>query len=399
MSPDRSVSALDVFIAFLRLGLTAFGGPIAHLAYFRREFVERRQWLSEGQYAQLLALSQFLPGPASSQLGFAIGLQTAGWLGAIAAFVAFTLPSAILLVVFAASLPQVAGPVGDAVIHGLKLVAVAVVAQAVLGMSRQFCADAVRASIAIVAVAWLLLAGSAGMQLAVIAFGAVAGMVACREVLPPAADRIRTPQGLRGATVLLALFALLLLGLPWLAQAYGGLWQVVEAFYRAGALVFGGGHVVLPLLETSVVASGWVSEEAFLAGYGAAQAVPGPMFAVAAYLGALAPSGQGGVLGASLALLAIFLPGFLLLAGFLPLWHRLSAHPHAARAIAGVNAAVVGILGAALYDPLFTSAVQAPQDLAIALVGFGLLAIWRVSALYVVLWCVAASLLAGLLLA
>jgi chromate transporter len=386
-------TAREVLAAFLKLGLTSFGGPIAHLAYFRREFVEQRKWVGEKQFAQLLALCQFLPGPASSQLGFSLGLLRAGWPGAFAAFAAFTLPSAILLFAFAALLPSLAGGAGEAALHGLKLVAVAVVAQGVLGMARQLCPDAPRASIAAASAALILAAPHAWMQIAVVVLGGAAGLVVCRSVQPVAGDAPNPASGARLGGVLLAVFAVLLLGLPLAASVGDGLLAVVDAFYRAGALVFGGGHVVLPLLRETVVAPGWISEDEFLAGYGAAQAVPGPMFTLAAYLGARLPGEAGGLAGAATALAAIFLPGFLLVAGALPLWRAMAGRPTAARAMAGVNAAVVGLLGAALYDPVWTSAIRGPLDVAIALIGFTLLVASRASALLVVLWCATAALL------
>jgi len=382
----------EVLAAFLKLGCTSFGGPIAHLAYFRREFVERRKWLEEAEFAQLLALCQFLPGPASSQLGFSLGLLRAGWAGAFAAFAAFTLPSAALLFAFAALLPYLAGGVGEAVIHGLKLVAVAVVAQGVLGMARQLCPDSSRASIAAVSAALILASGHAWMQILVVVLGAAAGLAVCRSVQPVPGTALHPPYGATLGWTLIGLFAVLLFGLPLAARGGEGLVAVIEAFYRAGALVFGGGHVVLPLLRETVVAPGWISEDEFLAGYGAAQAVPGPMFTLAAYLGARLPGSEGGLLGAAVALVAIFLPGFLLVAGSLPLWRSVAGRPVAVRAVAGVNAAVVGLLGAALYDPVWTSAVGGALDVAIAAIAFTLLVAWRASALVVVLWCVAAAL-------
>lgn len=382
--------ASEVLAAFLKLGLTSFGGPIAHLAYFRREIVERRRWVSEEQYAQLLALCQFLPGPASSQLGFSLGLLRAGWAGALAAFAAFTLPSALLLFAFAKLLPHLSGTAGAAAIHGLKLVAVAVVAQGVFGMSRQLCPDAPRASIGTLAAAALVLFGQGWMQLVVVGAGAIAGLVLLRRVDAISGDGASLPFGARAGAVLIAAYALLLVGLPVVARS-GGLVAVADAFYRAGALVFGGGHVVLPLLERTVVAPGWISHDDFLAGYGAAQAVPGPMFSLAAYLGARLPGAEGGVAGASVALASIFLPGFLLLSGVLPFWRAIAGRPLAARAVAGVNAAVVGLLAAALYNPVWTSAVQRPIDAVIAVIGFGLLVVGRVSPLWVVAWCVGAS--------
>jgi len=382
----------EVFWAFLKLGLTAFGGPIAHLGYFRREFVERRKWVDDTEFGGLLALCQFLPGPASSKLGFSLGLLRAGWPGALAAFAAFTLPSAVLLFAFASLLPFLAGVVGQASIHGLKLVAVAVVAQGVLGMARQLCPDAPRATIAAVAVALILAFGRAWVQVLVVGLGAVAGLLTCRAVEPPAPDEgLRLPYGRRLGVTLLTAFVLLLAALPLAARGHSGLLPVAAAFYRAGALVFGGGHVVLPLLRESVVTPGWVSSDDFLAGYGAAQAVPGPLFTFAAYLGARLPATDGGLLGASVALIAIFLPGFLLIAGALPLWRSIGHTPVAARAIAGINAAVVGLLAAALYDPVWTSAVGGPLDVAIAAIAFTLLVAWRASALVTVLWCVGAA--------
>ena len=387
---------IEVFRAFLGLGLTSFGGPIAHVGYFRRELVERRGWIDENGFARVLALCQFLPGPASSQLGFTLGLLRAGWPGAMAAFVAFTLPSALLLFAFAELLPRLSGGVADRAIHGLKLVAVAIVAQAVIGMARALCADVPRAALAVVAAATILVVGHAWMQVVVVALGAVAGLVVCRDVQPPSADaELRLPYGVRTGGVLLVAFAVLLFGLPLAARAYGGALPVFEAFYRAGALVFGGGHVVLPLLRESVVAPGWITSDDFLAGYGAAQAVPGPLFTISAYLGARLPGPEGGALGACVALVAIFLPGFLLVAGALPWWRSIAHAPIAARAVAGVNAAVVGLLAAALYDPVWTSAVRAPIDVAIAGVAFVLLVAWRVSPIVAVAWCVAAAIALG----
>jgi chromate transporter len=310
----------------------------------------------------------------------------------------FTLPSAFLLFAFAAFLPQMSGAVGQAAIHGLKLVALAVVAQGVLGMTRQLCPDPQRATIAALAAAAILASGMAWMQLVVIALGAAAGLAFCRGVRPVPGVRFKLRYGASLGFVLLVVFATLLLALPLLARGQGGVIAVANAFYRAGALVFGGGHVVLPLLKESVVTPGWISPDDFLAGYGAAQAVPGPMFTLAAYLGARLPGNMGGVLGASVALCAIFLPGFLLIAGILPLWSAIAGRQLAARAIAGVNAAVVGLLAAALYDPVWTSAVQTPVDFAVALIGFTLLVAWRVSALLVVAWCVVAAIGASFLL-
>ena len=364
---------------------------MAHLGYFRAEFVERRRWVSEGQFAQLLAICQFLPGPASSQMGFSLGLLRAGWLGGVAAFVAFTTPSALLLVGFAAFLPRLAGEMGDAAIHGLKLVALVVVAHAVLGMSRRLCPDVQRATIALLAAAVVLVMASPVSQLLVVGVGAVAGVLLCKAVQPSADEELVVRHGPRTGWALLAAFAVLLVALPLVARGGEGPFAAASAFYRAGALVFGGGHVVLPLLEAFVVDTGWISQEQFLAGYGAAQAVPGPMFSFAAYLGAVLPGGMGGSIGALTALAFIFLPGFLLVSGILPLWRLLARGTKAAQAIAGVNAAVVGILAAALYDPIFVSAVTGPVDMAIAVVGFMLLSAWRRPAFLVVIWCVIAQ--------
>ena len=384
--PGPPGSGGEVFGAFLTRGLTSFGGPIAHIGYFRHEFVERRRWLSDEEYAQLLGLCQFLPGPASSQMGFGLGLMRAGWPGARAAFLAFTLPSALLLFLFAGLLPHLSGPSGSAAIHGLKLVALAVVAHGVLGMTRQLCPDPQRAAIAATAAVIILLTGSAWIQLAAVALGAVAGVALCRDADPLRDSGARLRYGPPLGWLLIGIFLVLLLGLPLAAAGREGLVPVLEAFYRAGALVFGGGHVVLPLLEETVVNPGWISQDEFLAGYGAAQAVPGPMFTLASYLGARLPGGDGGLLGATVSLSAIFLPGFLLLAGVLPVWRAVVGRPLAARAVAGVNAAVVGLLGAALYDPVWTSAVRGPADVAIAVVGFTILAGWRASPIVVVLW-------------
>ena len=387
------MKALEVFSAFAKLGLTSFGGPVAHIGYFRREFVERRRWLDESEFARLLALCQFLPGPASSQLGFSIGLMRAGAAGALAAFIGFTLPAALLMYAFATILPSMQGALAQAAIHGLKLVAVAVVAQGVVAMSRQLCPDLPRLSIALVAAGLVIVSGLPWMQLVVVAGGALAGLAVCRSVKPLTGNAVAPPYGLRAGSVLLATFALLLLGLPFLASAAGGAFAVAEAFYRSGALVFGGGHVVLPLLRDTVVAPGWVSSDDFIAGYGAAQAMPGPMFTFASYLGARLFDGRGGAVGSFLALVSIFLPGLLLVAGSLPFWHSLSRHPSAARAVAGVNAAVVGLLAAALYDPVWKSAIESPGDVVIAAIGLALLMAWRASALVVVAWCVVAAML------
>ena len=379
-------SAGEVFIAFLRLGLTSFGGPIAHLGYFRNEIVIRRRWLDEAEYADLLALCQFLPGPASSQAGFALGLWRAGPLGALAAWAAFTLPSAALLVAFALAGAALDGPIAQGVLHGLKLVAVAVVAQAVWGMARSLAPDRQRATIAVAAVvATIVLSGSIG-QVAAIALGGVAGLVFCRDGGALTKAAMRFPVSRLAGMISLGAFAILLVGLPLVASVANvhGL-ALFDAFYRAGSLVFGGGHVVLPLLDAETVASGWVSKDAFLAGYGAAQAMPGPLFTFAAYLGAVGSLPPNHLVGAAIALVAIFLPGFLLLVGVLPFWDALRTRPPAQAAMRGANAAVVGILGAALYDPVWTGAVLGPVDFALALAGFVALVAWKAPPWMVVL--------------
>lgn len=390
-------SALEVFLAFLRLGLTSFGGPVAHLGYFRRELVERRRWATDSEFGQLLAMCQFLPGPASSQLGFSLGMLRAGFAGGLAAFVAFTLPSAVLLVAFAGLLPWVAGPTADAALHGLKVVALVVVAHGVFGMARKLSPDLPRAAISVCSVALLLFWQQPYMQLVAIALGGVAGFLLCRGGPSVIASSLRVRYSVSTGWVLLALFAGLLIGLPMVQLAWPDdgqvLWAAVTGFYRAGALVFGGGHVVLPLLDSTVVGPGWISANDFLAGYGAAQAIPGPMFSLSAYLGFRLPGAAGGITGAGAALLAIFIPGMLLVAGVLPFWQSLAARPLMARAIAGVNAAVVGLLGAAMYDPVWTSAVRGPGDIMVALVGLGLLFGRNVSVVVVVGWCVAASMI------
>ena len=376
--------ASEVFWAFLALGLTSFGGPVAHLGYFRTAFVERRQWLSEQAYADLVALCQFLPGPASSQVGFALGLMRAGPWGAAMAWLAFTLPSAIVLVLFALGAAVLDGPVASGIIHGLKVVAVAIVAHAVWGMVRNLCPDKTRTGIALAAVfAVVLVSGPLG-QVAAIVLGGVAGLLLCRQsAAASSSESLHFPVTRRAGTLALGLFAVLLVLLPLLTAGAGWL-NVVDAFYRSGALVFGGGHVVLPLLEAEVVQSGWVTADEFLAGYGAAQAVPGPLFTFAAYLGALLP-GIPSVIGALLALLAIFVPGFLLLVGVLPFWNQFRQWSSAQALMRGANAAVVGILGAALYQPVWTSAILGPYEFVLALTGFLLLTVWKLPAWLVVI--------------
>ena len=367
----------EVFAAFLKLGLTAFGGPVAHLGYFRAEFVARRRWLDEAAYADLVALCQFLPGPASSQVGLAIGLLRAGPLGALAAFTAFTLPSAILLVAFAYGLTAFGAGGESGWLHGLKAVTVAVVAQAVVGMARTLAPDRARATLAVGAMLVALSMPNAAGQVGAILLGAGIGLLLPAAAVPVAATTPPVGLSRRIGLVALALYAVLLAGLPILAAAYPtqGL-RLADAFYRAGALVFGGGHVVLPLLQGAVVPPGWITNDAFLAGYGAAQAVPGPLFTFAAYLGAAMGPEPNGWRGALLCLGFIFLPAILLVFGALPFWESLRARPSARRMLAGVNAAVVGILLAALYDPVWTSGIRGPADFGLAALAYLALAVW-----------------------
>lgn len=371
-------SPMEVLRVFLKLGVTSFGGPIAHLGYFRDELVMRRRWIDEAGFADLVALCQFLPGPASSQVGFALGvLRGNGLLGGLAAWLGFTMPSAIILFAFALGAASFTGPVADGFLHGLKLVAVAVVAQAVWGMARTLTPDRVRAGIALAAVFVVIFVGGSFGQIGAIALGALAGLWLCRNDNAELAGHLSFPVSRRQGAVSLVLFAALLLLLPVAARAGVHGFALFDAFYRSGALVFGGGHVVLPLLQAEVVAPGWVSNEAFLTGYGAAQAVPGPLFTFAAYLGTLMGPTPNGLAGATIALAGIFLPGLLLVYGMLPFWDRLRLRPAAQAAMRGTNAAVVGILGAALYTPVWTSAVLAPRDFALALAGFLLLVVWK----------------------
>ena len=366
----------EVFAAFLKLGITSFGGPIAHLGYFRDELVTRRQWLSDHAYADLVALCQFLPGPASSQVGFAMGMMRAGWLGALAAFTAFTLPSALILLTFAMTAASISGPIGTGALHGLKIVAVAIVAQAVWGMAKNLCPDRERASIAVAAVGVLAFVPGAFGMVGAILLGAVAGLILGRGTGKPVGGHVTMPVSPRVAGAALVMFAVLLAFLPLVAGQSQAL-AVFDSFYRAGSLVFGGGHVVLPLLQAEVVAPGWVTSDQFLAGYGAAQAVPGPLFTFAVYLGAVLGPEPNGVAGAVIALLAVFLPGFLILIGVLPFWDRFRTMASAQSLMQGANAAVVGILGAALYTPVFTSAIGDLRDFTLALACFVALMVWK----------------------
>jgi chromate transporter len=384
---DRRASVFGVFIAFLRMGLVSFGGPVAHIGYFRDEFVVRRRWLGEKAYADLVALCQFLPGPASSQVGIALGLSQSGIAGGVAAWVGFTLPSAILLALFAAGL-QTFGGLDAGWLHGLKVVTVAVVAYAVWTMGKQLCPDRARATIAVLATIGVLAIPGVSGQVAVIVLGAFVGAI---WLDANASDRnagVDFGVTRSAGVVALVLFFLLLILLPGIATGTGLLHvELFDSFFRSGALVFGGGHVVLPLLQAEVVPPGWVDTDQFLAGYGAAQAIPGPLFSFAAYLGSII-DGWG---GAVLCLVAIFLPAFLLVIGVLPFWTRLSASTYARSTLAGVNAAVVGLLLAALYDPVITSAIRSAEDAALALGAFALLAFWKVSPVIVVVVTAVAS--------
>lgn len=373
-------SVLEVLRAFAKLGVSCFGGPIAHIGYFRQEFVVRRRWLDEQAYADLVALCQFLPGPASSQVGFSLGLMRAGYLGGVAAWVAFTLPSAIALVLFAYGASALEGELGSGLLHGLKLVAVAIVAQAVLGMARTLCPDRERASIAVVAALVILLSSSSVAQIGAIVIGGIAGLWLCRTTAGTPSDQghMSVPLSRRAGLVALTAFFVLLAGLPILTHlTHSQAIALFEAFYRSGALVFGGGHVVLPLLREATVAQGWVTDDAFLAGYGAAQAVPGPLFTFAAYLGAVMEPPPNGLAGAAISLIAIFVPGILALVAALPFWETFRKRANAQAIMRGVNAAVVGLLGAALYSPVWTTSVKSPGDFGIALVGFVLLTVWK----------------------
>jgi chromate transporter len=378
-------SALEVLRVFFKLGLTCFGGPIAHIGYFREEFVVRRKWIDEHAFADLVGLCQFLPGPASSQVGFSIGLMRAGYPGGLAAWTGFTLPSAIVLVLFAYSASALGGPAGTGLLHGLKLVAVAIVAQAVWGMARSLCPDRERASIAAIAALIILFSSASIAQIGAIALGGIAGLWLCRNAPATPSGHVAIPVSRTAGLACLTAFFVLLLGLPVLRGMTGSSGVAVfEAFYRSGALVFGGGHVVLPLLREAFVTPGWVSDDAFLGGYGAAQAVPGPLFTFAAYLGTVVGPTPHGLAGAALGLIGIFLPGILILLGTLPFWDSFRQRAGAQAMMRGVNAAVVGLLGAALYNPVWTSSVKAPGDFGIALVGFVLLTAWRAPPLLVV---------------
>jgi chromate transporter len=371
-------SFFEVLRVSTRLGLTSFGGPIAHLGYFHEEYVQRRKWIDEQSYADLVALCQFLPGPASSQVSIAIGIARARLLGGLAAWIGFTLPSALALVAFAFGIGAFANTADAGWLHGLKVVAVAVVAQAVWGMARSLCPDRERATIAIVASIVTLTWPNAVGQLSSIAVAGLVGLFAFRDTSSTSLSHMRFPIGKKLGVAAWIAFFILLVGLPLVRQIVSShALEVFDSFFRVGSLVFGGGHVVLPLLQTEVVGPGWVSNEQFVAGYGAAQAVPGPLFTFSAYLGAVMATEPSGWTGAALALLAIFLPSFLLLTGALPFWDLLRSMPAFQSALKGINAAVVGLLLTALYNPVWTSAIHSPADFGLGLIAFGLLMFWK----------------------
>ena len=376
--PAERSSPLEILAIFLKLGLTSFGGPVAHLGYYRAEFVERRKWLDAAGYADLVALCQFLPGPSSSEFGIAVGLIRAGLPGALAAWIGFTLPSALLMAGFGYGMANLGNLAQDSWLHGLKLVALAVVAQAVWAMARALAPDAQRALLALAAAIFVLAVASIWGQLGAIFLGALIGWRFLPGERRHAAKPLKVPMSRSVSLGALVLFFALLALLPLAAAQGGAAWQLFDGFYRAGALVFGGGHVLLPLLDAVVVPKGWVGQDAFLAGYGAAQALPGPIFAFAAYLGMVMGPAPGGWPAACLALVAIFLPGFLLVVGALPFWSELRANQAAQSALKGVNAAVVGLLLAALYNPIFVNAVFGAGDFAFALAAFALLQFARV---------------------
>ena len=387
---QRPESIWLIFLVFLRLGLTSFGGPVAHLAYFQHEFVERRGWLSAASYADLVALCQFLPGPASSQVGFALGLMRGGYRGAFAAWLGFTLPSAGLLIAFAYSLQHYAELLPSGLLSGVQVAAVAVVAHAVWSMGRQLCTDLPRILIMLASCSWILYSPSSINQLLIILFSAIIGRIFLHSNAVNQFEVVvaKSSQQRGNGLIWLLIFALLLIGLPWLSHSSSNLiLQQFDAFYRAGALVFGGGHVVLPTLQTAVVDSGWISAEQFIVGYSAAQAVPGPLFTVAAFIGASINSPLAAWLSGLICLVAIFLPSWLLVLAALPSWQQLRQQTSIRQALAGVNAAVVGLLLAAFYQPVWQSSIHNTKDLLIALLAWLALAVWKLPAWLVVLAC------------
>jgi len=394
VEPARG-SCVEVLFVFLRLGCTSFGGPIAHLGYFQKEIVERRKWCSASTMAEIIALAQSLPGPASSQVGFALGILRAGWLGGLAAWIGFTLPSALLMLAFAYGHSFLGGSVGQGLIHGLQLVAVAVVAQAVIAMQRSLAPDRVRVALAIAATGLTLLLPSQTASLIAIAAGAVAGLLLFRAENDESSESIGLALPKTLGLVSAAVFLALLVIVPLIAQAFSNFGLTVfSAFYRSGALVFGGGHVVLPLLEGAVVAPGWVTQKSFLAGYGAAQALPGPLFSVGAYLGAEVRPSSSPFLYSLLGLIGIFTPGLLAMTALLPFWNAIRRNRYVQSSLRGINASVVGILIAALFQPLWTSTIHSSADFWIVLSAFALLTLWKVQPWFVVLCVVAISSLA-----
>ena len=391
-SGNTAAPALEVLRVFTKLGLTSFGGPVAHIGYFREEFVERRRWLTEHSFADLVALCQFLPGPASSQFGIALGLTRAGYAGALAAWIGFTLPSALLMIAFAYGVSALGDTAGAGWLQGLKVAAVAVVARAVFGMMQTLTPDRDRATLAVLAAGIALAFPSAAGQIAAIVLGGLAGFLMFRNGEPQERGALPVKVSRTVAIGALVLFFALLVALP-IAAATGASQALsyFDTFYRAGALIFGSGHVVLPLLKAEVVNPGWLSEDTFLAGYGAAQAIPGPLLSFAAYLGAIMTPEPNGWLGAVICLIAIFLPSFLLVIGVLPFWQNVRRHAAAQAALLGVNAAVVGIMLAALYDPIWTAGITSRADFALAILAFLLLYLWKTPPWLVVLLCALAG--------
>lgn len=386
---NKSTSAWQIFLTFLLLGVTSFGGPIAHIGYFHQAFIKQKKWLTEAEFSQMLAVCQFIPGPASSQLGFAIGFARGGVLGALAAFIGFTLPSVLLLVAFVSLLPLLSTDVGEALVHGLKLVALIVVTDAVFGMTKKLCTDWKRRLITAFTILFLLIATSTYAQLSAVLFGAAIGFLFCRAEIRQEQSKLNLAISSTAAKVSLSLFLVLLICA--LVPYQNSIGQLLASFYQAGAMVFGGGHVVLPYLEQSFVGQGLIDKATFLAGYGATQAVPGPLFTFASYLSAVIPTELPSWLMILLGTLAVFTPGFLLLFAALPAWQKVSSNSRAKAAAAGVNAAVVGILATSLYDPIFTSSVLSLSDVLVAVVGLILLTVWQKPPIWVVAWCLSAS--------
>jgi chromate transporter len=387
-------SAFSVFIIFLKLGLSSFGGPVAHLAYFRQEFVERRRWLTDAAYADLVALCQLLPGPASSQVGIALGLSRARYLGAFCAWLGFTAPSAILLILFALAVHRYGALLGGDGLHGLKVVAVAVVAQALWAMGKAICNNAVKASIAVMAACAAIAFPGAGGQIGIIVAGGLVGLLCMNAPEVVLGEFPTSGVSRRAAVTALALFAALLAGLPLFATANNSYTaQLCDVFYRVGSMVFGGGHVVLPLLQAEVVPRGWLSNDAFLAGYGAAQAVPGPLFTFAAYIGAASAFSPNGWPGGAIAVLSIFLPSFLLICGALPLLESVRQHASVRKTLVGINVSVVGLLLATFYNPVWTNAILKPSDFGLAALACAMLMFWKLPS-----WLVIALTVLGALL-